>query len=426
MNNFNRRDFIKLMGISAASVAIPSLVKAATGGVAPRVAVVGSGFAGSTVAKYLRIWSGNMIDVTVIDPKAAHVSCVMSNLVVNGKLNMSDITFHHSVLSQKYGVSFEKGEVVDIRSGLDGKTVSYLQDGKVIDDKFDFVVLAPGIAMNDIPGWDQNIAPHAWIAGEQTELLKSQMERLEAGDTVVMTVPKAPYRCPPGPYERACVFADMVKRKGGGRVVVLDMNPKIIVEEHMFSTAFSDLYGGIVEYYPNVQIHGVNGLTIDTSEGSFSGKVLNVIPTHKAGKIVQQLGYATVSNSWADIDPISYELQDERGVFVIGDSGGTSQPKSGHMANSQAKVCTDAIIRMIANEAVDSPERLANITTNSACYSPISNNTATWLTAGFAYDVNEKKMKPVKASLGQAEQHSMNHYQDMFTWSRNLFENTFM
>ncbi len=426
MNNFNRRDFIKLMGITAASVATPSLVKAASGTVSPRVAVVGSGFAGSTVAKYLRLWSGNMIDVVVIDPKAAHVSCVMSNLVINGKLNLSDITFQHSLLAQKYGVSFKQGEVVDVRTDLDGKTVSYLQDDKLIDDKFDYVILAPGIGMDHIPGWDQNIAPHAWIAGPQTELLKSQVAKLSAGDSIVMTVPKAPYRCPPGPYERACVLADIMKKKGGGRVVVLDMNPKIIVEEHMFSTAFADLYGGIVEYYPNVLIGSVNGLSIHTSEGTFTGNVLNIIPTHKAGKIVQQLGYATVANSWADVDPISYELRNEPGVFVIGDSGGTNQPKSGHMANSQAKVCADAIIRMIANEPINTTERLSNITTNSACYSPISNNTATWLTAGYAYDMDDEKMKLVPASFGQAEKHSMNHYQDMFTWSRNLFENTFM
>ncbi len=424
MNKFKRRDFIKLMGISTASVATPSILKAATGSnVAPRVVVVGSGFAGSTVAKYLRLWSGNMIDVTVVDPKSSHVSCVMSNLVVNGKLNMSDITFDHSLLSDKYGVKFIKSTVIEIYSGLGGKTVS-LADGSTLT--CDFVVLAPGIAFDNVTGWDQNIAPHAWIAGPQTELLRDQLIDIKAGETFVMTVPKAPYRCPPGPYERACVVADIMKRKGGGKVVVLDMNSKIIVEEHMFSTAFSGIYGDIVEYIPNVEVDSVNGLTINTSKGSFSADVLNVIPTNKAGKIISQLGYATVAGRWADVDPISYELRNEAGVFVIGDSSGTNQPKSGHMANSQAKVCADSIIRMIANQPIDDLERLSNLTTNSACYSPITYETATWLTAGFFYDQNEKKMKAVKASLGQAEKHSVDHYKDMFSWSQNLFENTFM
>jgi len=426
MNNFNRRDFIKLMGISAASVATPSLVKAATGTVAPRIAVVGSGFAGSTVAKYLRLWSGNILDVTVIDPKSSHVSCVMSNLVVNGRLNMSDITFDHSVLAQKYGVKFIKGMVTGIDVGNDGvKTVFYNEDTVQKNAPFDFVVLAPGIAFDEVTGWDEKIAPHAWIAGEQTVLLKQQLEDIPAGGTFVMTVPKAPYRCPPGPYERACVVADIMKRKGGGRVVVLDMNSKIIVEEHMFSTAFSDLYGDIVEYIPDVVVNDVNGLSINTSKGSFDADVLNLIPSHKAGKIVSQLGYATVAGSWADVDPVSYELKNEQGVFVIGDSSGTNQPKSGHMANSQAKVCADAIIRMIAGQDVNDTQRLANLTTNSACYSPITYNTATWLTAGFAYQQG-KGMVAIKKSLGEAEMHSIDHYEDMFSWSKNLFENTFM
>jgi len=429
MNNFNRRDFIKLMGISAASVATPSLLKAATGNVAPRVVVVGSGFAGSTVAKYLRLWSGNMIDVIVIDPKTSHVSCVMSNLVVNGKLNMSDITFDHSVLSDNYGVQFIKGMVTGVGPDAEGgKVVSYnTGPGTTIKQKkCDYVVLAPGIAMDEIPGWDQNIAPHAWIAGEQTTLLKSQLEAIPAGGTVVMTVPKAPYRCPPGPYERACVIADIMKRKGGGRVVVLDMNSKIIVEEHMFSTAFSDIYADIVEYIPNVIVERVDGLTIKTTTDSYTADVLNVIPTHKAGKIITELGYASINESWADVNPISYELKSDKGIFVIGDSSGTNQPKSGHMANSQAKVCADAIIRMIANQPIDDLQRLSNLTTNSACYSPITFNTATWLTAGFAYDQDLEKMVAIKKSLGQAEMHSIDHYQDMFSWSQNLFENSFM
>lgn len=421
MNNFNRRDFIKIMGISSAAIATPSLIKSATGAVAPRVVVVGSGFAGSTVAKYLRLWSNNIIDVTVVDPKKAHVSCILSNLVLNGQLNMSDITFTHALLSQKYGVNFIEDSVIGVDNGFNGKEV-YLASGNSLS--CDYVVLAPGISFNTIPGLDHNKVPHAWIAGSQTELLRDQLQAIPAGGTFVMTVPKAPYRCPPGPYERACVVADIMKRKGGGKVVVLDLNPKIIVEEHMFSTAFAEIYGDIVEYIPNVTINAVNSdtLTIDTSAGTFNADVLNVIPTHQAGKIVSSLGFGP----WADVNPISYEINNNQGMFVIGDSSGTNQPKSGHMANSQAKVCADAIIRLIANQPLDSQERLSNLTTNSACYSPITFTTATWLTAGFAYDQTEHKMKAVTASLGEAELHSIEHYEDMFDWAKNIFENTFM
>jgi NADPH-dependent 2,4-dienoyl-CoA reductase/sulfur reductase-like enzyme len=433
MNNFKRRDFIKLMGISTAAVATPSIIKAATGSVSPRVVVVGSGFAGSTVAKHLRMWSNNSIDVTVVDPKSAHVSCVMSNLVINGQLNMSDITFENTLLRQKYGVKFIQSSVTEIVSNSGVKTIA-LANGTILS--CDFVVLAPGIAFDDILGLDHNKVPHAWVAGPQTELLRDQLQAIPAGGTFIMTVPKAPFRCPPGPYERACVVADIMKRKGGGKVVVLDMNSKIIVEEHMFSTAFSGIYGDILEYIPNVSIQEVDSdnLTIHTTIGSglteversFDADVLNVIPTHRAGKIISHLGFNSISGRWADVNPISYELNTEPGVYVIGDSSGTSQPKSGHMANSQAKICADAIIRMIANQPLDSQERLSNLTTNSACYSPITFNTATWLTAGFTYDQTEHKMKAIPASLGQAEQHTKDHYKDMFSWSQNLFENTFM
>jgi len=424
MNNFNRRDFIKLMGISTAAVATPSLIKTASGNVSPRVVVVGSGFAGSTVAKYLRLWSNNIIDVTVVDPKPAHVSCVMSNLVVNGQLNMNDITFEHALLSQKYGVSFIQDYVTDV-SGNGEKKVS-LKNGPSL--YCDYVVLAPGIQLDQIPGVDHDKVPHAWIAGEQTTNLRDKIQQIPVGGTFVMTIPKAPYRCPPGPYERACVVADIMKNKGGGTVVVLDMNPKIIVEEHMFSTAFNETYNGIVDYRSNVTIQEVDSdeLTVLSSEGLFNADVINVIPPHRAGKIITDLGFNTISGRWADVNPISYELYSEPGVFVIGDSSGTSQPKSGHMANSQAKVGADAIIRMIAGTDINAPERIANITTNSACYSPITSTTATWLTAGFYYNLLEHKMKPVQASLGQAELHNADNYKDMFSWAENLFENTFM
>lgn len=425
MNHLNRRNFVKLMGISAASVATPSLLKAAVGGVSPRVVVVGSGFAGSAVAKHLRLWSGNAINVTVVDPKTSHTSSVMSNLVVNGRLKLSDITFDHALLTQNYGVNFIQGTVTGVSSGLTEKVVT-LSNGDSLH--CDFVVLAPGIAFDHIPGLDYNKAPHAWMAGPQTELLRDQIQAMPAGGTFVMTVPKKPYRCPPGPYERACVVADIMKRKGGGKVVVLDLNSKIIIEEHMFSTAFNGIYGDIVDYRPNVQINSVDShnLAIHTNIGTFKADVLNVIPTHRSGKIITALGFNTVSGRWADVDPISYQLRTEPGIFVIGDSSGTNQPKSGHMANSQAKVCADGIIRMIANQPIDTSERLDNLTTNSACYSPITYSTATFLTAGFAYDQNSKMMKAVPASLGEAEMHTKDHYKDMFSWAENLFENTFM
>ncbi len=417
MNNFNRREFLKLMGITTAAVATPSLLKAATGNMPARVVVVGSGFAGSTVAKHLRLWSDNTIDVTVVDPNPAHVSCVMSNLVVNGQLTMSDITFEHVLLQELYGINFIQGVVTGVISGVGGKTVQ-LANGNNL--QCDYVVLAPGINMDNISGLDHAKVPHAWIAGPQTALLRDQLAAMPAGGTFVMTVPKVPYRCPPGPYERACIVADLVKQKGGGSVVVLDMNDKIVVEEHMFSTAFNETYNGIVDYRSGVTIQAVNSdeLSIQTSEGLFNADVLNVIPPHRAGKIISDLGFNTLNNRWADVNPISYELNQEPGIFVIGDSGGTNQPKSGHMANSQAKVCAAAIIDLLADRA---PEQEPVI--NNTCYSFVDQQQAMHVAAVHRYDKNTKLMKAMPGG-GLSEHESIKEGEYAKAWAENIWQDS--
>lgn len=417
MSKINRRDFLKLVGASAAVAGVPRLARAQM--VPPRVVVVGGGFAGATVAKYLRHWGGTAVDVTLVEANPNHVSCILSNLVVNGTLGLNSITFDYETLRAKYGVKPVQGRVV----GVDGVSRKVrLAGGQEL--QYDRLVLAPGIAFDAIPGLDSNRIPHAWIAGPQTTLLKNQLAAVPIGGRVVMTIPAAPYRCPPGPYERACVIADYLRRrKPGGRIVVLDANPGIMAEKETFTRAFNEKYQGTLEYRSGVTINEVDSLNriVKTSAGSFKANVLNVIPRQRAGKIVADAGLVNdASGRWAGVNPLSYESTAVAGIHVLGDSQATGQPKAGHIANGEAKVCADAILRSFRGEEPD-PAPM----TNSACYSPITSREASWLTAVFAYDPVSKTMKAVPASSGEAREWNSGNFEKMFDWAINLFSDTF-
>ncbi len=441
MTQINRRDFIKLSSATAALAVTPSILNAeGNGSFEARVAIVGGGFAGATLAKYLRLWSDGKIQVTMIDKNPDHISCVLSNLILNDRLQLTDITLSYTPLQDNYGVIVKQGLVNNV-TGADVKTVHLDNNDSIVCD---YVVLAPGIEFIDIPGlkngdtnsFDQ--VPHAWIAGPQTELLRDQLNSMQQGDTFVMTVPESPYRCPPGPYERACVVADYIKRvKGSGNVIVLDPHPEIAIEKETFELAFNGIYKDIVTYVPNATLNSIeiksNGEKVaKTSAGDFTAKVINVIPTHKAGKIVEDLGLLPVGQRFAPVNPVSYESTERTGIYVIGDSNNSGQPKSGHMANAQAKVCADAIIRTIASKTtsedfVHDPARLQNIKTNSACYSPITYDEASWLTAVFGYETASNSMKLVTDSFATSHSPhwSNENFEDMFDWANSLFSNTF-
>jgi sulfide dehydrogenase [flavocytochrome c] flavoprotein subunit len=418
---FNRRDFLRAFGTAVALTVTPTVIKAKT---APKIIVVGGGFAGSTVARYLAMWSQQSIDVTLIDPAKGHVSCVMSNLVLNRQLNLNQLTFSHDAL-EGLGISVIRDKVASIGSA--GKSVTLVSGATLACDR---LVLAPGIDFKVLDGTDFNLTPHAWIAGSQTRLFASQVNRIRAGSTYIMTIPKAPYRCPPGPYERACVVADIIMRKGfnGGdtKVIVLDENDGIQAEKDTFERAYSSLYQNIVEYIPNATIETVDSVqkTISTSRGDFSADVMNIIPRHQAAEFVRNAGL-TDGGDWALVDPLTYEstLAEYSGVHVIGDTQNTSQPKSAHMANAQAKICADAIIRSLNGQSNFEQERIDNITTNSACYSPITFDQASWLTANYAYDPNSNQMSATH--VGEAEEWSKDNYEQMFDWAKNLFNDSF-
>jgi len=420
---FNRRNFLKIAGAGLAMANIPGAIHAAT---PPRVVVIGGGFAGATAAKYLRLWSEFTVDVTLIDPNPLHTSCILSNMILNNTLAFSELEIPFTHLQANYGVNVVQDSAEEI-DGL-GNRIRLKSGGW---QGYDRLVIATGIGFDNVDGLDSQVNPHAWIAGKQTQLLAAQIDSMQMDSTFVMSIPKAPYRCPPGPYERACLVADKLVRRGytsgnSPRVVVLDANPGIQAEAHTFNRAFNDLYGNIIQYVPNAEVQSVdsNAGTVHTSLGQFNGDVLNIIPNNQATKFVLDSGL-TDGDRWAPVDPTTYEstLTGYDGIHIIGDSQGSKAPKSGHMANAQAKVCADAILRILSGLPTDSAERLANITTNSACYSPITSDKASWLTANYAYDQASNQMQLIH--VGEAENWSGDNFEEMFVWASNLFTDSF-
>lgn len=424
---------MKVMGASALAAAGPSLVRAQTA--LAHVVVVGGGFAGATVAKYLRLWGGDQVHVTLVDPNPGHVSCILSNLVMIDRIALDDLTFGYGPL-RRYGVNVVQGEVEAVEGS---GPIVWLRDGSSI--ACDRIILAPGIAFHDVPGPVGQTPLHAWIAGPQTLALRDRLRTMPSDGTFILTIPPAPFRCPPGPYERACLVADTLlrrnrgRRRGGPKVIVLDANARIQAEEEVFRRAFQTLYDGVVTYEPSTQVEWADdgaGQVLTTNGRLYSGDVLNVIPPHRAAEVVAASGL-TNDDGWAPVLPLTYESRLADNVHIVGDSQATGQPKSGHMANAQAKICVDAVLRsleLLPNAVADWLERADNTTTNSACYSPITRKKASWLTAVYRYtydtDPFDGEMMLVEPSFGSSGGWSGDHFEDMLrAWWPNLSQDTF-
>jgi NADPH-dependent 2,4-dienoyl-CoA reductase/sulfur reductase-like enzyme len=350
-------------------------------------------------------------------------------MVLTGERTLSQLAFNYSTLKSKYGVKVQNYSV----SSIDpvGKKVT-LSNGLILP--YDRLVLAPGIDFEPLPsltGTAANQAKivHAWKAGTQTTSLQNQIKAMTSKDTFILTIPPAPYRCPPGPYERACVVADYLKRtKGGGKVIILDANAKILAEPLNFTNAFTETHKGIITYVPNAPIASINADTMKvttTSGATFTGKVINAIPTHKAGKLITDSGIGLangLNGKWAGVNVLSYESTnlDLAGIHVIGDSSSTTQPKAGHIANAEAKVCADAIINIFKGETINQVP-----ITNSSCFTPITKTTASWLSVVYRYDPASKTMLPTGNGITESNGATSENYEDMLKWFNNLMADTF-
>jgi NADH dehydrogenase FAD-containing subunit len=408
-------------------------------GITGRVVVVGGGMSGAAVAKYLRLWGGTGVDVTLVEASPSYTSNIMSNTVLTGQRTLASLNYTYTTLVSHYGVTRVNAKVSGINRAAKYVT---LESGGTIS--YDRLVLAPGLDFDLMPGMSslaeyETLVPHAWKAGPQTQLLRNQLVGMAAGGDVVLTIPKAPYRCPPGPYERVCVIADWLKKnKAGSRIIVLDANADIIVEKENFSHAFTTLYAGVVDYRPGCTVTHVDStnrvVTYDqvvnlvpvASQAQVRAAVLNPIPPQRAPKLLQDASLlsADPTKPFAPVNVLSYQSTVDPLVHVIGDASLTTQPKAGHIGNQQGKTCADAILRLLSGRPMNS-----QVVTNSACYTPITATTATWLSAMYQYDPGSKTMvilpqhnngKAIAASSATSD-----NYQDMQRWFTTLMGETF-
>jgi NADPH-dependent 2,4-dienoyl-CoA reductase/sulfur reductase-like enzyme len=393
-----------------------------------QVVVIGAGMAGATLAKYLRLWGGAGLTVTLVEPNPSYVSNIMSNLVLSGQRTLNSLHTAYTDLTTQYGVIMKQAHMVSFDNTA--KTVT-LSDNSILP--YHRLVLAPGVEFAPAYGltledYDTQY-PHAWHAGIQTQVLADQIFAMQAGDTFVMSIPKKPYRCPPGPYERACLIADYLKTAGktGCKVVILDENAEIQAEKTNFTNAFNNIHSGWIDYHANVSNIMVDKTTnsVTFNEGVISNaKVISLIPPHHAPSVMQTL---CADGRWASVDVLSYEstVSGMSGIHVIGDASNTTQPKAGHIANQEAKVCADAIVRLLQGQQPDPAP-----VTNSACYSPITNSTASWLTGVYQYDTTTKTMRlwangQFTDTAIEASAISSKHFSQMNTWFTTLMADSF-
>ena len=427
-----RRDFLRYLGTGMAlgmmaplnhALAATSPTMPGNTGANGRIVVIGGGMAGTAIAKYLRLWGGTGVQVTLVEPNATYISNIFSNMVLTGERTLTQLSYTYGTLTSKYGVKLLTKSVTAI-DPISRQVM--LNDGSKLP--YDRLVIAPGITFDALPlsgtATNQAKVVHAWQAGAQTTSLQNQIKAMTKADTFILTIPPKPYRCPPGPYERACVVADYLKRtKGGGKVMVLDANPSIQAEVQNFTNAFSNIHKGVITYVPNATLTSIdaNTGTVNTSAGSFKGKVINAIPAQKAGKIITDM--PSLANSgggrWAGVNVLTYESAIPN-IHVIGDSAATTQPKAGHIANAEAKVCADAIIHLLRGEAVNSSP-----ITNSACYTPITNKTASWLSVVYRYDPATGTMLPTGSGVVESSGISTKNHEEMLKWFSNLMSDTF-
>lgn len=427
MTDLDRRDFMKFMGAAGASTALgafgwsPSAHAKATA----RVVVVGGGFGGATCANYLRRW-GPELDVTLVERNEHYITCPFSNAVIAGDIEMADITHGYDELAGTRGVKVLHGEATDIDPV--GKKVM-LGDGASL--AYDMLVVSPGISFR----WGQvendeeaaaEAMPHAWIPGRQTMLLRNQLEAMDDGGTVLILPPLRPFRCPPGPYERASLIAHYLKNnKPKSKLLIVDAN-----ESHSKKDAFHEAwkkeYGDMVTW-----IKGTDGgnpirvdpgtMTVESEFGeTYKGDVINLIPHQQAGSIAFRAGLVA-DFGWCYVDQGTFESTNHKDVFVIGDSCvAGAMPKSGHSAASQAKVVASVIVSRSAGDEPPAP------TYANTCYSLI--NPDYGISVAAVYRLQEGEIKRVAGGVtkvGESDRYHAKEARYAKAWYKSITGDAF-
>ena len=396
----NRRSFIGTTAAAAGSLAAPTVWGAAHG--VPRVVVIGGGAGGATAARYIAKDSDGAIDVTLIEPTRTYYTCFFSNLYLGGFKEMSDIGHTYGTLASDYGINVVHDWAVGV--DRDARTVSLAGGGTVPYDK---LILSPGIDFVDgaVPGWDlsaQNAMPHAYKAGSQSELLRAQLRAMPEGGRYVMVAPPNPFRCPPGPYERVSMVAHWLKANNPtAKIIIADPKDKFS-KQALFEEGWQNHYSGMIERIgpdfggENVTVDA-SAMTVDIDGEVIQADVCNVIPAQKAGRIAELAG--VTDGNWAPVNPGDMSSKADPDIHVLGDASNQGDmPKSGFSANSQAKVCANAVRGALTGSKVF-PAKYSN-----TCWSLIAENDG--VKVGAAYEPTEEKIASVSSFVSQTGEDS--------------------
>ncbi len=388
------------------------------------VVVVGGGYGGATAAKYVNMWGGDDVTVTLVEPNPQFISCPLSNLVLGGSRQLKDLTMGYEALSAQ-GITVLRDRIASI------DTAKQYAVGGAATLHYDRLILSPGVdlLLDQVPGMlkpgagDQVL--HAWKAGVQTLALRAQLEAMPDGGVFVMTIPPQPYRCPPGPYERACQVAHYFsKAKPRSKVLILDANDDVVSKGALFKRVWAERYPGMVEYRPAFRTVDVDAgaRTVISELGErVQGAVLNLIPPQRAGAVAVQAGLANVNKRWCEVDFRTFGSTQAKNVHVIGDAIQVSplMPKSAHMANQHAKVCAAAVVDSLAGREPEAKPMLTN-----TCYSFVSDKDVIHVTSVHAYDAEKKTLLVVPGSGGVSAAANELEGTYAMNWARNIWADT--
>ena len=421
----SRRGFLQsayavgLLGLAGcASTAIPSKAK---------VVVIGGGYGGATAAKYTRLLSDYKIDVVMIEPEAAFVSCPLSNLVLSGGKKLADLTLTYGTLTSKHGVKVVRDYAIAIDTSK--KSVTLFGGGTISYDK---LVVSPGVELmlGSVEGLQQAQASgqilQAWKGGAETLALRRQLEAMPDGGVFAIAIPEAPYRCPPGPYERASVVAAYFKAvKPRSKVLILDANPDVTSKGPLFKKVWAEQYKGMIEYRGDHKAASVDAkagvIKFDVQE-DVKANVLNVLPAMRAGTIAMQAGLNNQANNrWCGVNYLTFESTSAKDVHVLGDAiqVAPAMPKSGHMANNHAKVAAAAIVAQLSGWEVNPAPMLTN-----TCYSFVDNENVIHVASVHEYVAAEKTFKAVAGSGGVSTAPSELEGRYAMSWASNIWADT--
>jgi sulfide dehydrogenase [flavocytochrome c] flavoprotein chain len=371
-----------------------------------RVVVIGGGYGGATAAKYVRLLSDYKIDVVLIEPNDAFVSCPISNLVIGGSKQIKDVTTPYTGLSKNHGITVVKDLVTEIDTGR--KVVNLARGSSIGYDK---LVVSPGIdlLLGSIQGLreasDAGQILQAWKAGAETVALRKQLTDMPDGGTYAIAIPVAPYRCPPGPYERACQVAWYFKQaKPRSKVLILDGNPDVTSKAALFKKVWAEQDKGIIEYRGNhiaTAVDAKTGTIKFETQDDVKANVLNVLPPMRAGRIAVQTGLNNQANGrWCGVNYQNFESTAAKDIHVLGDAIqiAPGMPKSGHMANSHGKVAAAAIVAQLSGWEINPNPMLTN-----TCYSFVDDQNVVHVASVHEYVAAEKTFKTVAGSGGVSD-----------------------